>query len=229
MVSREIGIREQTDYAVELANRFEAGTENARKAFIKYVRFDSVADDKYPDDPCFNPTTGKVYMNFANDAKNECGIGSTFFHEHGHLIDRFAFESSGRTAYSESLKWTSLQSSTFGDLLRNDFENLIKAKMNWGEYSRARARLLIAEDLYNNEPVLKHAVSDICGGLTHNSVAGPYSHDDEYWEEAPFALEREAFAHMFQAQFFPEQLQIMRRYFPQALAEFERLLSEVIK
>ena len=101
--------------------------------------------------------------------------------------------------------------------------------MNRYEYTQTEAHALIINDLTLKEPQLKHAVSDICAGITHSNVTGLYFHDDEYWDEDVFAVEKEAFAHMFQAQFFPEQRVIMQRYFPRALAEFERLLFEVAK
>ena len=211
-----MGIREQADYAIELANRFEAGSENARKAFIKYVRSDSVADDKYLKDPCFKPTTGKVYMNFAKDAQNACGIGSTFFHEHGHLIDYYSC--SGKN-------YTSAQSSAFSEALSEDFKKLVHDARDFGRYSEKEAYRRIRDTLLLR-PHDTHAVSDICSGLSLGQCKGAVDHRLSYWLKQG-AVETEAFAHMFQAQFFPEQLTSMNQYFPKALEEFERLLSEV--
>lgn len=38
-------------------------------------------------------------------------------------------------------------------------------------------------------------------------------------------LEKEAFAHMFAAQFDADRYALMQKYFPTALAEFEKLLK----
>lgn len=75
------------EYKKAIKEKFSHGSTTAKKVFNKYVTKNAVADGKYINTPFFEPSTGKIYMNYANDLTNDRGSCVTYFHEHGHLID----------------------------------------------------------------------------------------------------------------------------------------------
>lgn len=204
-------------YGDVLEQRFSGGSDKAKEAFAKFVGADSVADAAYSGTPHFDRSTGKVYLDFSKDAINPRGAGTTFFHEHGHYIDFMSAKGAG---------YTSTKGADFGILLRSDFDNYIKAVMQANKIkTKTDAYAFVSQELRGH---ITHSVSDLCGGLSKNRCSGSYGHRLPYWRN-PGAVEKEAFAHMFEAQFDPDKYALMQKYFPTALAEFERLLAEVIK
>ena len=73
----------------------------------------------------------------------------------------------------------------------------------------------------------KHSLSDLIDGISKGKCSGWYGHKRSYWTN-PGALEKEAFAHMFEASFDSNKYALMKQYFPNALAEFEQMLKGVI-
>lgn len=206
-----------SEYGDALEQRFAGGTDPAKQAFSKFVGQGSVANGAYTGTPHFDRSTQKVSMDFAKDAANPRGAGTTFFHEHGHFID---FQAGPGVGY------LSTQSPEFGNLLRSDFDRYIKAAMKAHTVKKTEAYALVGQELHGD---LTHAISDLFGGLSKNKCVGRYGHwKVSYWSN-PGAVEKEAFAHMIEAQFNTEKRTLMEKYFPDALAEFERLLAEVIK
>ena len=204
------------EYGDALEARFAQGSTAAQKAFSQYVAMESVADGAYSGTAHFSSATKKVSMEFAKDAANPKGAGTTFFHEYGHYIDCLS---------CPGMRWTSTKDSNFSTLLRSDFERYIKAAMKAEKVNKTKAYSLVGEEL---EGHALHAVSDIFGGLSKNKCMGSYGHRTNYWR-TPGAVEREAFAHMFEAQFSNEKYGLMEKYFPGALEEFEVMLAEVVK
>ena len=205
------------EYGDALEARFAQGSDTAQQAFAKYVGQGSVVDGAYSGTAHFSSATQKISMDFAKDAANARGAGTTFFHEHGHFIDFLS---------SPGVGYTSTQGPTFGALLRSDFERYIKAAMKKHKTTKTAAYSLVGAEI---KGPLYNAVSDLFGGMSRNKCVGDYGHwRVSYWRN-PGAIEKEAFAHMFEAQFSAEKHALMEQYFPEALAEFERLLSEVIK
>ena len=89
---------------------------------------------------------------------------------------------------------------------------------------RTDAYSLISTEVMGNK---YNAVSDLMGGLSGNRARGNWGHKRSYWSTKG-ALEQEAFAHMYEAQFSADKYALMQKYFPSALAEFEKLLKGVI-
>lgn len=203
-------------YSDALENRFASGTQAGQRAFAKFVPVGSVADGAAKGTAFFSSRTQKVTMNFADDLANVRGPGTTFFHEHGHYID-FVSSSGGG--------WTSLSTPDFGTALHSDFDAYVKAVM--GKHSltkRTDAYSLISTEVMGNK---YNGVSDLMGGLSGNRARGNWGHKRSYWSTKG-ALEQEAFAHMYEAQFSADKYALMQKYFPSALAEFEKLLKGVI-
>ena len=203
------------DYGDALEARFATGTQAGQSAFAKHVPAGSVADGAHSGTAYFSSLKQKVYMNFADDLTNVRGAGATFFHEHGHFIDFMSCAGTG---------WTSLQTPAFGDALRADFDAYIKGIMKQQKITKTAAYSVISKEV---TPDQYSAISDLMGGLSRNKARGNWGHPTKYWNGYG-ALELEAFAHMYEAQFNPARYALMQKYFPSALTEFENLLNGVI-
>lgn len=206
-----------TDYKDALNLKFAKGSDEAKKAFNKFVPSDSVADAAFAGTAHFNPATQKINMNFADDLQNKRGAGATFFHEHGHFID---FMAAGASNYD----YLSTTSQTFGALLQSDFKEYVKTYKKQHKMKAADAYNAISLELLGHE---KHSLSDLLDGISKGKCSGMYSHKRSYWSNQG-ALEKEAFAHMFEASFDSNKYALMKQYFPNALAEFEKMLKGVI-
>lgn len=151
-----------------------------------------------------------IRVNSSVDKKNVRGAYTTTFHEMGHCIDRSIGLSYKSTAFKESLE--------------KDFDNLVKSYCNVYNINIDTAYQEISIKLKEHK---YHSISDICGGLTYNKCVGRYMHKKEYWKKA-YALEKEAFAHFFEAYARNdiEKISAIRQVFPLAEKEFIRLLEE---
>lgn len=203
-------------YQDGLEKRFATGTPVAQDAFSKYVTSSSVADGAYTKGAHFNAATQKVNMNFADDAINPRGLGTTFFHEHGHYIDFLSCPGTG---------YTSMVTPDFGSALRSDYAAYIKAAMKQHGIKKTEAYLVVSQEI---QGPLYNAVSDLFGGMSANKCVGSYGHWNKRYWKLPGAVEKEAFAHMYEAQFSADKYALMQKYFSTALAEFEKLLNGVV-
>lgn len=204
-------------YKDALNQRYSKGSAGAQKAFNKYVPSDSVADASFTGTAHFSPASRKINMDFADDVQNKRGAGTTFFHEHGHYIDFMA-------AGAENYDCLSTGSQTFGALLQSDFKDYVKAYKKQHDMNAADAYKNISFELLGHN---KHSLSDLIDGISKGKCRGMYGHARSYWTE-PGALEKEAFAHMFEASFDSDKYALMKQYFPNALAEFEKMLKGAI-
>lgn len=204
-------------YKDALNQRYSKGSAGVQKAFNKYVPSDSVADAAFTGTAHFSPVSRKINMDFADDLQNKRGAGTTFFHEHGHYIDFMA-------AGAENYDCLSTVSQTFGALLQSDFKDYVKAYKKQHNMNAADAYKNISFELLGHN---KHSLSDLIDGISKGKCRGMYGHQRSYWTE-PGALEKEAFAHMFEASFDSDKYALMKQYFPNALAEFEKMLKGAI-
>lgn len=203
-------------YKAAIESHFAGGTPEAQAAFVKYVPPGSVADGAFAGTPHFDSNVQKINMNFARDATDPRGVATAFFHEHGHFIDFASCPGGG---------FSSLQSPAFGNALRADFDNYVKAIMKANGLTRKTdAYSVISGGLW--DPT-QNAISDLCGALSRNRAQGRYGHKIRYWSYQGM-LEKEAFAHMYAAQYDAARYALMQQYFPTALAEFEKLLGGMI-
>lgn len=215
IIGKQIGMSK--DYQDILNQKYAKGSVEAQKAFNKYVPSDSVADAAFTGTAHFDRTIKKVNMNFAADLQNKRGAGTTFFHEHGHYIDFMA-------AGSTNAAYLSINNQTFGALLQSDFKDYVNAYKKQHNLKAADAYRSISLDLLGHE---KHSLSDLMDGISKGKCSGMYGHKRAYWTYAG-ALEKEAFAHMYEAMFDNDKYALMKQYFPKALAEFESMLKGVI-
>lgn len=208
----------EKDVKIPVLNAYNNGREIGKQAFKKYVPKDAIktwdATRNYHID-------GKVNFNALLSLSDERGIITAYFHEFGHLVDLKARGSATRL---------SMLSPKFGEALKNDVQRYID------DFIEKNGRFLyqtkISQKIFWDAPAEKQvfysSVSDIFDGVTDGKIFGKYAHSHmnnfTYWKRYG-ALESEAFAHMFEAQFDKERYKLLKKYFPTALGEFEKLLE----
>ena len=152
-------------------------------------------------------------MNLKIDSENPRGCWTSVFHEIGHSVDRATDQISTRTGL-------------FKTLLVDDFESLVKNYQMYYSVNKQEAYRELSESLQSPE---YHIISDLFGGLTNNECMGHYGYRNEgYWKK-PGKLEKEAFAHFFEALARNDAVKIetVKSVFPNAFGEFIRLLEEL--
>ena len=220
IVHSQVGMTQ--DYEDILQRKFAFGSDAGKKAFNKFVSGDSVADSAYNGAAHYSSSRQKVYMDYAADRVNPRGAGTTFFHEHGHFMYHKIGQAQGFTSQSAADK-------SFRKALRKDFKACVQAAkdeykaIHGVECSTDYAYWMMSQKVDTHET---HAISDLWGGLSKNKVKGRYGHKTSYWTGD--ALENEAFAHMFDAQFNPVKRDLMEQYFPSAFSLFEQMLQAAI-
>lgn len=152
-----------------------------------------------------------IRVNLKKDRNNSRGAYTTTFHEIGHAIDRAG-------GYISSSKH-------FKDSLINDFENVVLAYKKQYNLSRNEVYEEISKNIRKHN---QHSISDIIGGITLNKCKGKYSHETEYWKK-PHNLEREAFAHFYEAYARNDvhKIKMLSQMFPEATRIFIELLEDM--
>ena len=202
------------DYADKVSDMFEHGNETARKAWEACIPDGGcIADAHYQGIQGPHHREGKVYLDIDADAVNPRGACCTFFHENGHAVDYYG-------------GWLS-SDADFSDAIKKDYQAALKATGMKGVKDQ-RFALGMALSM----PDVKHkanGVSDICDGASGGKCRGAYGHGAKYWKDRPgTGLEREAFAHMYEAAFLDGQREMIEKYFPTAFKRFYELLKGVI-
>lgn len=196
-----------------LKGKFEHGSADAKKLFVKCASGNTVADCAYEGIAHYNTVTQKIYMHYEADMNNSRGNGVTWFHEHGHLIDDVLGAVSNDRHFKELL-----------------VQDAFQYRMEYGKRHNLRTFDKV-DDAIGKElrDVRKYsAVSDLMGAVTQGNIRGCSGHESNYWNN-PRNVTAEAFAHMFEAQFDKARYAEMKKYFPQALEYFEKELKEVSK
>lgn len=208
-----------TKYYYSLKERFSHASKVSKKVFNKYIKPGSVVDSQFYGTAHY--TKGSkwekegIYMSYQADFNNVRGVGATWFHEHGHMIDIL----SGGISYKNK---------NYIKSLRKDYENLIHIyhvkfpDMNLNEITKVISDSLTDMREYS-------AVSDLLHGLSGEMIEGCAIHKmpdgSSYWND--ISISREAFAHMFECQSDELRYAKMKEYFPYSLKEFERMLEVI--
>lgn len=206
-------------YVKVLTYRFNNGSERMQNLFFSKVYLDSVAVTNLnieEEKPRFSFDSKKIYMNFTLDfAKNGNGrgIGSTYFHEHGHYIDH-------------ALGDISIKNEKFFDALEQDFHDFLRGIHSGTNCTFKKRCEIAAEQLQNLR--IDNGISDMIHGLSDGTIKGCTYHEKEngssYWNRSTKC--QEAFAHIFEAQFDDQKYARMKAVFPRALKEFESMLEK---
>lgn len=197
-------------YRNTLKRRYDQGTATARAVYDKYIAGqDTIATADWPRDKQaqYDPVTRKISLNLAKDSTNARGAGTTWYHEHGHLVDF----SSGLPSHSAD----------FENALRKDFADYV-AKI------QTKHRLSSSDLVYpilssRLRPLEYHSISDLCNAIEPRCT-GCGSHGIDYWKKQ-HALGEEAFAHMFEASFDSKKTILMQEYFPEAFRQFQSMME----
>ena len=167
------------------------------------------------DVPCYRYADRKIYLLAYADMHNALGSMSHYFHEVGHMLDDYA--GNGQSWISSDPK--------FRRLLEEDFEEYVSQTVKTYRCDQGRAYQYISEELMNE---VCHNVSDIFGAFSRCRCQGIWGHAAEYWKN-PHAVEREAFANMFESSIGSEEkVKVMRKYLPNAYSYFEYLLRSAL-
>ncbi|MGN1020332.1 MAG: phage minor capsid protein, partial [Aristaeellaceae bacterium] len=200
-------------YRSALESRFAQGSDTARRFYDKYVPSTGTLEmTSLPpgESARYFPGIRKICMDLQRDSANKRGIGTTWFHEHGHLADHAA----GYISHSQA----------FADALRKDFtQYTAKVQQEKGLAFREWAYGSIRKRLHSSDAY--HSISDLYDAMSDGQCAGNYAHKREYWKQSPYMLTEEAFAHMFEASFDEQQTALMKEFLPESFAMFEDLMG----
>ena len=203
----------EKEYYNILKEKFSHGNKAAKHLFAKYAGGETIDVSMYEGTAQFNTKTKKISMHYKADMRNIRGAGTTWYHEHGHLID----DSLGMVSRDEHFKEL-LEQDTFQYRIKYGKEHNLKT---YDKVDRA-----ISNDL---QDIRRHsAVSDLLDGLTKGNIRGCAGHSIDYWDNQE-NITSEAFAHMFEAQFDEVHYKEMQKYFPKSLEYFEKKLKEVAR
>lgn len=203
----------EKEYYNILKEKFSHGNKAAKHLFAKYAGGETIDVSMYEGTAHFNTKTKKISMHYKADMRNIRGAGTTWYHEHGHLID----DSLGMVSRDEHFKEL-LEQDTFQYRIKYGKEHNLKT---YDKVDRA-----ISNDL---QDIRRHsAVSDLLDGLTKGNIKGCAGHSIDYWDNQE-NITSEAFAHMFEAQFDEVHYKEMQKYFPKSLEYFEKKLKEVAR
>ena len=174
---------------LDIGNIVNKSPTKLQNIFLKYSDCITFLDINYLKNAKYSPKENGIYINLKYDRKNKHGKGAytTLFHEIGHLIDKNMGRPSTNMELSESFK----------NAIINDVNRFItNTKINNNIEDLPNLIDLINRELSDNEKF--HSISDIFGAVTQNVIVGRYRHDKVYWERKG-ALQRETFAHFFEA------------------------------
>lgn len=203
----------EKEYYNILKEKFSHGNKAAKHLFAKYAGGETIDVSMYEGTAHFNTKTKKISMHYKADMSNIRGAGTTWYHEHGHLID----DSLGMVSRDEHFKEL-LEQDTFQYRIKYGKEHNLKT---YDKVDRA-----ISNDL---QDIRRHsAVSDLLDGLTKGNIKCCAGHSIDYWDNQE-NIASEAFAHMFEAQFDEVHYKEMQKYFPKSLEYFEKKLKEVAR
>lgn len=219
------------EYKDALMTRFEKSPEEMKRVFNKYVA-GNVIDSTTTRNAHYNPITQSINMRFADDFKNPRGSGATYFHEHGHYVDNMAaIRVSGKQTVGgvSHMDIGDVVQGEYRQAILNDIQNFLDQYAHEKDITVRKAQQEIRDIFSQNDSALYSSISDVYGGATGNRLRGHYGHSKEYWKQLPFALEKEAFAHMFEASFAPtgKRLELIMEYLPGSYKVFKRILEAI--
>ncbi len=158
----------------------------------------------------YSADKGGIRINMGKAYLDKRGRFVPLFHEIGHHMDELLGRPSSQRGFREALE----------DDGARVFRSLI-----------AGGRCATMEEAYqyvskNIQPVECHSVSDLLGGLTGNKCRGGYGHSAAYWEQKKDGIEREAFAHFYEASLSGDKQKtgIIKDFFPSAFRKYEEMV-----
>lgn len=211
------------NYSNILTNRMNGATPAARKVFEKYRTSLIVRDSTYLGGNHYNSSADGisergVYINAFKDEDDDRGKGVAFYHEMGHMIDH---------ASNQFHSFTSVNNVDFCLALRADAAEVTEWFCGLSGTSKSDFLDCLDEGKCNS-------LSDLLEPLSGGIIIGGYGHTPDYWQ-SPGAIEKEAFAHFFEASMGHDpklderKKDILSYFFPRAWNEFEKMLEQIGK
>lgn len=221
-----------SNYKDALTKRFDSGNPTAQRVFLEYVKDNAVANSSYKKTAHYDPNGRVINMDFGADLDNPRGPGATYFHEFGHYVDNMA---ATRLVGKPTIQGVchidldGIDGQDFRKAILDDVQNYIVNYAKQNKVTTREAQLMISSILSQGNGALHSAVSDIFGGATGLRVRGLYGHPAQYWKQLPYALEKETFAHMFEASFDStgERLNLIKEFLPSSYEVFIRILEAI--
>lgn len=203
-------------YKASLRSRISNADDTAKKAFAHLSSKLKIRDDQYYDIPHYWEADTKekprgVYLNAEMDEENIRGEGSTYFHELGHMMDHASTDFRGHASDSAS----------FRDALQKDGEYMSTLYDHMNDEQRANLKKILRSDTL-------HSVEDLLEGLTQGKIRGKWGHGLKYWNDRPAGIQREAFAHFFEARMGGgRKLKYLKKFFPNSSAVFDDIMKSI--
>ena len=199
--------------------RQNAVDENSRLLYERYLNRVRINDDGYDDGAHYNSFWNHVNYNADDDSRNRRGIGNTYYHEVGHLIDDrsdlFGFTSNdGRY--------------NFGYTLQNDLDNYFGRVMTENGYTDISEAYAHLSEWLNSDPHMMNGISDIVRGLTNGQATGPWGHSMSYYNRD--SIEAEAFAHFFEASMRCDSVKLdyIKEIFPESYDRYQSMIRDIL-
>lgn len=220
------------EYKDALTERYDSGSDAAKRVFEKYVTVNAVNDSNFKQGAHYSPMDQVVNMDFAADMKNPRGRGATYFHEFGHYVDNMAaIKIKGRATYDGvcHMDLKGIKSDDFKKAILRDVQDYMQNYSKDKGIDLRQTQLELSKILAQGDGALHSAISDIYGGVTRRRIQGKYGHSPKYWQQLPNAIEKESFAHMFEANFDPtgKRAELMKEFLPKSFALFQKILEEI--
>lgn len=205
-------------YGEYLQYRYEnAADENTKAIYEKYIKNIRIKADDYDGTAYYDSFWNHIKYSEDADSENERGVGCTYYHEVGHLIDD----------QSDWFGFTSTDGSYhFYDALKNDVDVHLSRIMKENGYTDIQDAYDRLSDWLMVDANMKNGVSDIVNGLTDGNACGRWGHADNYYSES--SISKEAFAHFFEAGMACDsiKLEYIKEMFPSAYEEYQRMLRD---
>lgn len=191
--------------------------ENTKKLYEMYKDKIKIKDDDYQDVAHYNVFWNHIKYDKDADAGNERGVGCTYFHEVGHLVDDKS-DFFGNTSTDGSYD--------FYDKLSEDLDNYIDDIMETNGYTNREDAYKDLNEWLLMDGNMKNGISDIVCGLTDGDASGAWAHSSDYYDDKSIC--REAFAHFFEAGMSddPTKLEYIKEVFPSAYDEYQKMLED---
>lgn len=219
----------------DIEKKINEAPEFMQKWYNKYqdkLQFDKTSDSKHA---YYSPRTKGITMHVKNDALNERGAYSTFFHEFGHLLDdatSVRLDVNGNEVGAKIWNTHTIKKLSHDERFVKAIQEDYQDRLNMPLFKDKPQPFVNGKltDLLRAEGDLASGVQDMYSGLTLNKVRPCWGHSTDYWLRGNTELEiaSEAFAHMSSGYTNPERLKIMKEWFPKACEAFENIVNELL-
>ena len=199
--------------------RQNAVDENSRLLYERYLNRVNIHDDDYDDGAHYNTFWNHINYNADDDSTNRRGVGNTYYHEVGHLIDDRS-DWFGSTSNDNSYD-------LYG-ALENDLNNYLDRIMAENGYTSRDDAYDHLSNWLNSDPNMMNGISDLVCGLTNGQASGQWLHAMSYYNHD--SIENEAFAHFFEASMRCDSVKLdyIRELFPEAYEEYQRMITDIL-